>query len=147
MNHKTFEKIDLILISEMHEWGIPALRIAIGIIFLWFGILKMIGMSPVVGFLAQTYPLLSSEVGVWALGLIETVIGAGLCFRRMLKLSLVLLWFQLLGTLGTFFLAPSAMFQGGYPLFLTFEGEFVLKNIVFFAASMVIAGYELKPAK
>ncbi len=135
--------MDSVLISGMHHWGIPVLRIAIGIIFLWFGVLKMIGMSPVMDFLQQTYPLIANETGVWILGLIEVIIGAGLLYTRGLKLALVLLWFQLLGTLATFILAPALTFQGSFPFFLTFEGEFVLKNIVFFAASMVIAGHEL----
>lgn len=41
-----FDQIDHSIASFMERWGIIALRISLGIIFIWFGILKPFGLSP-----------------------------------------------------------------------------------------------------
>jgi uncharacterized membrane protein YkgB len=48
---------------------------------------------------------------------------------------------HLLGTLSVFFLAPEIMFQPYFPL-LTFDGEFVFKNLVLAFAALVVLAHE-----
>ena len=40
-----FDEIDRAISSFMRRWGTQALRISLGVIFIWFGILKPLGIS------------------------------------------------------------------------------------------------------
>ncbi len=128
----------------MHRWAIPFLRIALGIIFLWFGALKIFGVSPVAELVAKTYYFLPTKDFLFILGIWEVSIGLGLIFKIALRVTLALLWLQMAGTLMSFFLMPTLFFNNGNILLLTAEGEFVVKNLVLIAAGLVIGGYEVK---
>jgi uncharacterized membrane protein YkgB len=62
----------------------------------------------------------------------------GLAARFGLRLVLLVLALQMLGTFLVFVLLPELTFQDGNPLKLTIEGEFVLKNLVLLASAMVV---------
>lgn len=121
------------------------LRVTLGIIFLWFGLLKLFGTSPVTAILKQAFPFMPVLPFALGLGSWEVMIGSGLIMKRALRLMLVLLCFHLTGTFISLLLAPSLFFQHGSPLWLTVEGEFVAKNMVLMAAGLVIGGYEVAP--
>jgi len=138
---------DRYFISEMHRWGIPLLRTLLGIVFLWFGTLKLTGISPVTELIAQTYSFLPQEAFIPILGIWEVVIGMGLIFKISLRVTLALLWLQLAGTFIASLLEPAIFFSGSNPLALTVEGEFVVKNLVLLAAGLVIGGHEVLPTE
>src|SRR5207244_2149436 len=50
---------DEIVLGALHRWSIPALRVALGLVFIWFGALKVFGVSPVIPILRETYTFLS----------------------------------------------------------------------------------------
>ena len=129
----------------MNRWGIPILRFALGIVFLWFGSLKIFNVSPVAGLIAGTYSFLPLQTFMAVLGVWEVIIGIGLIFKLSLRITLAFLWIQMAGTLFSLILNPSIFFQGGNLLLLTTEGEFVVKNLVLIAAGIVIGGYEVLP--
>lgn len=139
-----FLAIDREFIRRMRQWGIPGLRVALGIVFLWFGALKVFGVSPVASLLKETYSLLPEPGFTVALGLWEMAIGAGLLFRVALRATLFLLWLQMAGTFFSLFLVPSIFFAGKNIFLLTLEGEFVMKNIILIAAGIVVGGHEVK---
>ncbi|MCB9798290.1 hypothetical protein H6758_01025 [Candidatus Nomurabacteria bacterium] len=147
MKSKTFKRFDKYFISEMHDWAIPTLRVALGIVFFWFGGLKVAGVTPVTDLVSQTYSFMPTELFMFVLGIWEVLIGLGLLLKKFLRPTLFLLWLQMLGTLFTFVLCPTMFFRVGNPFLLTVEGEFVVKNFVLIAASLVIGGYEVKPMK
>lgn len=140
---KVFEIFDRFLIHELHERSIPIMRIAIGIVFFWFGALKALGVSPVVDLIASTIYFFEPEIFIQILGFWEMLIGLGLLFRIQLRGALALMWMLLAGTFLSFFLAPGTFFNNGNILLLTMEGEFVMKNLVLVTAGLVIAGHEL----
>ena len=72
------------------------------------------------------------------LGVIEVAVGVGLAARWGLRLVLLVLALQMLGTFLVFIFLPEIAFQDGNPLKLTVEGEFVIKNLVLLAAAMVV---------
>ena len=41
-----FDRIDKRISGFMNKWGVNALRYSLAIIFVWFGILKVLGISP-----------------------------------------------------------------------------------------------------
>lgn len=123
--------------------GITILRVALGIVFLWFGVLKFFpGLSPAHQLAAQTisvltFGIVTPAVSVPVLALWECVIGIGLISGRFMRLTILLLLLQMLGTLTPLILFPSQTWQ----VFLispTLEGQYIIKNIVLVSAALVI---------
>ena len=131
------------MVGLLNQWSIPALRVTLGLIFFWFGALKLFGVSPILAILKQTYPFLPLLPFTIVLGVWEVMIGCGLITKRALRCTLLLLCFHLTGTFISLLFAPSLFFLHGSPLWLTVEGEFVAKNMVLMAAGLVIGGYEV----
>lgn len=119
--------------------AIPLLRVSLGIVYIWFGALKIMGVSPVSDIVAKTLRPLPSKVSVPLMGVWEVTIGVGLLFRMALKAILPLFFLQISGTFMTFLRAPEEVFQGNNPLLLTQEGEFALKNLVLLSAGLAVA--------
>jgi uncharacterized membrane protein YkgB len=118
----------------LHQHSLFLIRITIGIVFLWFGLLKVFNVSPLIPVLKQTYsffpfPAFSIFVGVW-----EIIIGLGFIFNLYLNATLILLWLQMGGIFISVLLNPSIFFDGN-PFFLTTQGEFLVKNFIIIAAS------------
>lgn len=143
----TFYTFDRRLISFMSVNGGAILRVALGVVFVWFGALKIIGESPVRELIGGAYSFLPLNYFLPLLGIWEMLIGIGLIFRLALRVTLALLWLQMAGTFLAPLLSPSQFFSGANPLLLTTLGEFVVKNIVLIAASIVIGGQEVRPVR
>lgn len=135
-----FERVDARFVAFMNTHGPRALRISLGIVFVWFGLLKLIGRSPVAELVSHTVYWLPSNVAVPLLGGWEMVVGLGLLFRVAMRLTLLLFWMLLAGTFLVLVLRPEIAFQGGNPMMLTTEGEFVIKNLVLIAGGLVVGG-------
>ena len=135
-----WEAADRRMASGMAAAGIPILRVSLAVVFIWFGLLKLTGHSPVVALIAHTVDWWPPDVFVPVLGLWEVAVGFGLLFKIALRLTLLLFWLQLAGTFSVLLLRPEIAFQAGHPLLLTVEGEFVVKNLVLIAAGLVIGG-------
>jgi uncharacterized membrane protein YkgB len=131
-------RVDEVVIPFLRRWGIPTLRISLAVVFIWFGALKVFGVSPVVDLVASTVYWVDPDWFVPALGVVEVLVGVGLAARFGLRLVLLVLALQMLGTFLVFVLLPELTFQDGNPLQLTIEGEFVLKNLVLLASAMVV---------
>ncbi|MBI3996417.1 MAG: hypothetical protein HY352_02035 [Candidatus Omnitrophica bacterium] len=132
------QRVDAAMVDFMATWGIRLLRICLGVVFIWFGALKVSGHSPVVLLVTAAVPWFPPDVFVPFLGVWEILVGAGLLFRVALRLTLLLFWLQMAGTFLVLVLRPDIAFQYGNPLLLTTEGEFVIKNLVLIAAGLVV---------
>lgn len=126
-------------IRNLRRVSLPLLRLAIGTVFLWFGALKVAGATPVKELVANTLPWVDPNILVPTLGLVEMAIGIALIAGRLLTLVCAVLIAHLAGTFLSLIMQPEVTFQDGNPLMLTTEGEFVMKNLVFIAAGLVIA--------
>ena len=133
------------LLVCVQRWSIPALRLTLGLIFFWFGILKLFDASPVTQLLKNTYSFLPLLPFAITLGVWEVLVGIGLMLKRAMRFTLGLLWLHMTGTFVALLLAPAFFFHHSNPLWLTVEGEFVIKNMVLVAAGLVIAGHEVAP--
>ena len=138
--HSVWERLDAWLIQFMQRQGIRVLRVALGIVFVWFGLLKVVGKSPVEDLVARTVYWFPPEFVVPFLGGWEILVGLGLLCAIALRLVLLLFWLQMAGTFLVLILRPDVAFQGGNPLLLTTEGEFVIKNLVLIAGGLVVGG-------
>jgi len=128
--------------ESLSGWSVPTLRVMLGVVFLWFGLLKIFGVSPVAQLIQATYSFLPQQQFLIFLGVWEVVIGLGFIFKIAPKFILVIFWFQMAGTFTAIFLDPSIFFNQGNPLLLTTDGEFVIKNLVLITAGAVIGGHD-----
>ncbi len=117
------------------------LRIALGLVFFWFGVLKVMGYNPVFDIVNASFPMLATNTGNVLLGLLETAIGVGLLFRLFPHVLHTVLFFHMMGTLSVFVTAPELMFSPSFPI-LTLAGEFVFKNVVLAMSGLVILFHE-----
>lgn len=121
------------------RFGVQALRIALGLVFVWFGGLKVVNASPVAGLVADIVPGLPDRAAVVVVGAVEIAVGIGLIAGWAIRVTLGLFFAQMLGTFLVLLLEPSSAFDGGNPLRLTVLGEFVVKNLVLLTAGLVVA--------
>jgi uncharacterized membrane protein YkgB len=135
---RQFETVDTAITRWMARNGMSILRVALGVVFVWFGALKLIpGMSPAEDLVRATVPFISGEVFLPFLGIWEVVIGVGFLTGRALRLTILLLFLQMPGTLAPIVLLPERVFST-FPLGLTLEGQYIVKNMVLIAAALVI---------
>ncbi|MEX1295040.1 MAG: DoxX family membrane protein [Candidatus Limnocylindrales bacterium] len=137
------DRLDQRVTNALAVAAVPSLRIGMGIVFLWFGALKLFpGASPAADLAAQTTEMLSFGVVAPAiamplLGAWEVAIGIGLLTGWFLRATLLLLALQMVGAMSPLFLFPAETFDGS-PLMPTLEGQYIIKNVVLIAAAMVI---------
>lgn len=140
---KMFDRLDAFLTGLMARYGVLVLRLSLGIVFLWFGALKFFpGLSPAEELAARTisqltFGLLAPGTAVLILAVWESLIGIGLIFNLFMRLTLFLLWVQMLGTITPIFLFPGEVFSA-FPYAPTLEGQYIIKNIVLVSAGLVI---------
>jgi uncharacterized membrane protein YkgB len=121
------------------------MRISLGIVFLWFGFLKIFDVSPVSDLVARTVYWVDPSWLVPFLGVTEVVIGTALLIGRGLRLVLPLFAAQMLGTFLVLVVLPDLSFREGNPLLLTTEGEFVVKNLVLLSAGIAVGAQVRRP--
>jgi uncharacterized membrane protein YphA (DoxX/SURF4 family) len=139
-------RIDRVVIPFLRRVAVPVLRISLGVVFVWFGLLKIFEVSPVSELVARTVYWVDPDVIVPVLGAFEVTVGMLLLLGRALRLTLFLFVLQMLGTFLTFFVLPNVTFRDGNPFLLTVEGEFVVKNLVLISAALVV-GTTVRRAK
>jgi len=120
------------------RFSAPLLRASLGVIFIWFGALKISNSTPVAELVANTVPFLPSKVFVPALGVFEMVVGLGLLVGRWIPAIITLMVLHLGGTFLVLVTQPDVAFNHGNPLELTMTGEFVVKNLVLITAGLLL---------
>ena len=133
-------RFDHAVIEFTRTYSVPILRATLGIVFLWFGLLKIFGYSPVAGLVIRTAYFLPPDVAVIGIGIVEVIIGLGLLSGVAMRVVLLMFFLQMCGTFLTVVTQPGILVQHGNPLLLSMYGEFILKNLVLVAAGLVIVG-------
>ena len=134
-----YDLAEMRIAAWMEEHGYTALRVAMGVVFIWFGALKPLGMSPAAELVAQTtwwipIPHFSYVLGAW-----EVAIGVCFLFRPLVRWALILLFLHMPGTMLPLLLLPEASYVQ-FPFALTLEGQYIIKNLVLISAAMVLGG-------
>jgi uncharacterized membrane protein YphA (DoxX/SURF4 family) len=127
----------------MRLWSIPAIRMSFGIIFIWFGILKLFDVSSAESLLKATVvwlPFGSTEFWLIIIGWWEVVIGVTFLFPRTTKIAIALLFLQMFGTFMPLILLPELTFQNGNILTPSLEGQYIIKNVMIISAALVLGG-------
>jgi len=130
---------DAAVIGFVQAYSTAILRVTLGIVFVWFGILKMLGSSPVADLVAKTLYFMPPHAAVFGMGCVEVIIGIGLLTGWAMRLTLVLFFAQMVGTFFTMIVRPDLVFRD-VPFKLGLNGEFIIKNLVLISAGLVILG-------
>jgi len=119
-----------------------AIRLSFAVIFVWFGVLKPLGLSAAAPLVLDTVawmPFLRPEGWLCGDRLWEVVIGVCFVSKRTTRLAILLLFLQMAGTFLPLFLLPEVTFQaGGVPLLPTMEGQYIIKNLMILSAALVL---------
>jgi uncharacterized membrane protein YkgB len=133
-----FDHLDRRVTRLMATYGVTLLRISIGIVFLWFGALKLVpGLSPAEDLIRQSITFLPMNLFLPFLALWEMVIGLGFITGKFMRLTILLLFLQMPGTISPVFLRPDLVFTQ-FPFGLTLEGQYIVKNLIIISAALVI---------
>lgn len=127
-------------IAVIKPISIALLRVVLGAVYVWFGILKVVGASPIADLVAAMVPFLPPHVAVVGMGVAEVILGVALVLGVFVPWIAALQVFHLLGTFAVFVFYPAVVHTGN-PFVLTLEGEFIAKNLVLIAGLLVVAGY------
>jgi len=142
--NETWDALDAAIASAMAKYGVKALQITLGIIFIWFGALKPLGISPAQSLVTNTVYWVDPGWFVPLLGYWEIAIGVGLLFRPLIRIAIGLLFLQMPGTFMPLILLPEVCFTT-VPFGLTLEGQYIIKNLVLIAAALVVGGTVRNP--
>lgn len=141
------DQLDARVAAWMGRYGIRLLRYAIGVVFIWFGGLKLVpGLSPAEDLVRNTVYFVDPDFFYPVLAVWEVLIGVLLLFRPAVRGALFLLALQMPGTFLPFVVLPEVCFSTWPftstldPLALTLEGQYIVKNIVLIAAGLVVGG-------
>jgi uncharacterized membrane protein YkgB len=125
--------------NAVGKHSINLMRIALAVIYIWFGILKIFGMSPAGELVEKAVFWLSPEIFIPILGVCEVCIGTGLLFRKFIPGTIVLLLLHMIATISPIFYLQSNCFEI-FPFEPTMTGQYIIKNLVLVAGALVIAG-------
>ena len=121
--NEQFDRLDRSITGWMARNGVTILRIGLGVIFLWFGALKLVpGLSPAEELVRSTIYFVPPDLAQPVLAIWEMVIGLGLLLGRYLRLTLLLLFAQMAGTALPLVLLPDVVWTE-FPYGLTLEGQ------------------------
>jgi uncharacterized membrane protein YkgB len=137
------DKLDQRTIKIMRRTSRVAIRLSFGVIFIWFGILKPLHLSPAEGLLKATVvwlPFGSPDNWLIIIGWWEVIIGICFLFEKTTRLAIILLLTQMVGTFMPLVFLPEVTFQSNNILLPTLEGQYIIKNLIIISAALVLGG-------
>lgn len=135
-----FDAVDRTITYWMARYGMVIMRVGLGIIFFWFGALKLVpGLSPAEDLVRNTIYFIDPDIFLPILAVWEMAIGLGLIFGLFMRLTLLLLFLQMPGTAMPIFVLPEVVWTS-FPFGLTIEGQYIIKNLALIGAALVLGG-------
>ena len=134
---RSIDEIDKSITSLLQKYSHKLLRYSLGIIFFWFGALKLINKSPANELVEKTVFWFPSDIFIPILGFWEVAIGVFLLIRKLNRVAIFLLMAQMVGTFLPLVLLPQITFST-FPFVPTLEGQYIIKNLVLISAALVI---------
>lgn len=136
-------KTDVELIHFFRRVSIPLARCGLFIIFFWFGLLKVIGLSPASGLVQRlfetTIPWMPFATFLILFGLFEMLIGILFLVKGAERTVIPLLLIHMMTTCGPLFLLPQETWS--HFMVPTLEGQYIIKNIALIACAFGIASH------
>src|SRR5215207_3226022 len=133
-----FDTLDRGVTRFIARHGVTFLRISIGVVFFWFGALKLTPeLSPAENLIRESITFFSMSWFLPLLAVWEMAIGLGFITGKFMRVTILLLFLQMPGTISPVFLRPDLVFTQ-FPFGLTLEGQYIIKNMVLISAALVI---------
>jgi uncharacterized membrane protein YkgB len=135
-----FNELDAAITRWMARYGLIIMRVGLGIIFFWFGALKLFpGLSPADALVRNTIYFIDPDIFIPVLAVWEMIIGIGLIFGFFMRFTLLLLFLQMPGTALPLLILPEQVWTM-FPFALTIEGQYIVKNLALIGAALVLGG-------
>lgn len=138
--------------SWASERGSAIVRVAFGVVFIWFGVLKLSpGLCDVETVAAKTMQLLTlglipAKICLGILALVESGIGVGLIAGRGMRVVTVCLMLYLCGIFLPMVLLPGETWKH-FPYAPTLVGQSILKSIVLIAAALLVGASSFRKTR
>jgi uncharacterized membrane protein YkgB len=137
-----FDRIDLRITRWMARYSLDILRIALGVVFIWFGALKFFpGFSPAEELVRNTIYFFDPDFFLPILATWEVLIGigflSGFFTNKLQRLTILLLFMQMIGAALPLVLLPEVCWTN-FPFVLTLEGQYIVKNLVIIGSALVL---------
>lgn len=127
---------------------IKLIRLSLGIIFLWYGMLKFFPtLSPAEELATRTidimfFGLINPLLSIKLLAILEISIGIGFLFGFYTRVVVLVFIGHMICTFAPLFLLPELSFTHA-PFAFTLVGQYIVKNIVFILAGILIYQNEI----
>ncbi|MCG3659477.1 DoxX family membrane protein [Aliarcobacter butzleri] len=128
---------------------IKLMRLSLGIIFVWYGMLKFFPtLSPAEDLAIKTidimfFHLIDGSLSIKLLAILEVAIGIGFLSGYYTKLVTIIFLGHMLCTFAPLFILPELSFTHA-PYAFTLVGQYIVKNIVFILVGVMIYQDEIK---
>jgi uncharacterized membrane protein YkgB len=148
MKQQKLWSADLAFIQILRRNYLWIARVALFVVFFWFGALKLLGASPASplaeALTQRTIGMHYFDISFVILSLIECLIGILFLFPRAIRIVLPLLFLHMILVCSPLVLVPDLVWSS--PLVPTLEGQYIIKNAVIVALAIAIAS-ATKPLK
>lgn len=135
-----FDQLDTGITHWMARYGLLIMRLGLGVVFFWFGALKLVpSLSPAEELVRQTIYFVDPDLFLPVLAVWEILIGLGLITGKFMRVTLLLLFLQMPGTALPLVLLPEVTWTA-FPYGLTMEGQYIIKNLALIGAALVLGG-------
>lgn len=119
-------------------------RLSLFLVFFWFGILKVLSISPAETLVTHLHELtlaslMPIESFLLSLGLLECTIGLLWLFPRVTNLAFMFFIIQMFTTFLPLIYLPRETWQNAFVLTLT--GQYIVKNLVLIASAYTVLCY------
>lgn len=133
------DRADAAISGWMDRHAMKLVRLSLGVVFIWFGALKPLRISPADDLIVRTVYWFDPDIFIPILGMWEVAIGVCLLARPLIRLGILLLLLQMPGTFLPLVLLPGVCFTH-IPWAPTLEGQYIIKNLVLISAAIAVGG-------
>ena len=135
------------VLNIIHKYGVLIARISLGIIYIWFGVLKYFpGLSPAEELVEHTITFISPDIFIPLLATWEVVIGLLFLIGRPVWLAFLLLILHMPGTFLPLVVLPDVVWIK-FPYAWTLEGQYIIKNLALISSALFVASLKMKSKK
>ena len=143
---RSIHRIDYVIVTWLQALEVPLARVAIFVVYFWFGSLKILGMSPatplVQALFARTVTFISFDAFYLSFAAFEVIIGILFLIPRTERIAMPLLALHLVTTIMPLVFLPEITWQAF--LVPTLEGQYIIKNILIAASAVVVGSKVMK---
>ncbi|MCK5060004.1 MAG: hypothetical protein KAR00_02580 [Candidatus Pacebacteria bacterium] len=133
--------IDHFVIKVCRKLSLPFGRLALFVVYFWFGILKIIGRgytNPLIeNLMEQTLPFMTFSSFIIGFSIYEVIIGILFLIPKWTRLAIFLLLPHIIIMVFPLFLIPEVMWEANF--IPTLEGQYIIKNLLVIALAISLA--------